>query len=257
MKRKGSLLIISILCAMVTTYLIYTFLLQKVKEATPEETTRTVIVAATTIPPHTKITDKMVKPLQIHWKSIHPDAVTDLSGVVGMVSLQTFVADEVILRPKVAKPQGSNLFSMQIPDGLRAMSVAYSDVKGAGGFITPGDHVDVLVAYTAEDLKIPQDIVKVTLQNVPVLAVGQAHEEPVDQEPKSKEPEAKEAAKKAGESGKKELERSTITLAVTPSQAESLGFAESYGEIRLLLRAPQDKKSVNTFGVQTNTALMR
>ncbi|MFY0545695.1 Flp pilus assembly protein CpaB [Brevibacillus sp. H7] len=257
MKRKGSLLIISILCAMVTTYLIYMFLQQKVKEASPKETTRTVIVAATTIPPHTIITDKMVKPVQVHWKSIHSDAVTDMSGVVGMVSLQTFVEDEVILRPKVAKVQGSNLFAMQIPDGLRAMSISYSNVKGAGGLIVPGDRVDVLVAYTAEDLKISQDIVKVTLQNIPVLAVGKVHEEPIDQKPQSQQSEGKDDAKKSAEDGKKEQGGSTITLAVTPSQAESLGFAESYGEIRLLLRAPQDKKNVNTFGVQTNTALMR
>lgn len=251
MKRRGVLLVISILCAMVTTYLIYQFLQQKVKEATPQETTRTVIVAAVPIQPYTKITESMVKPAQVHWKSVHSESITDLSQAVGMVSLQAFVPDQAILKPLVAKPEGSNLLAMQIPEGMRAMSIPYSEVKGAGGHVTPGDKVDVLVTYTKDTLKTQNDIVKITLQNIQVLAVGKTRSKPIETTEKKKSDEEESAAETS------EQEVSTITLAVTPTQAESLGFAESFGDVRLLLRAPQDKKPVTTFGVQNSTALSR
>lgn len=256
MKKRGSLLVISILCAIVTTYLIYTFLQQKVKEESPTETTRTVIVAAVDIKPHTKITPDMVRTVQVHWKSIHPDAVTEMNKAVGMVSLQTFIPDEPVLSAKIAKPEGSNLFAMQIPEGMRAMSIPYSSVKGAGGLIVPGDHVDVMVSYPKDSINLPHDIVKVTLQNISILAVGETRETPIEQSPK-KQTEKTEGSNQSKESTKKEQASTTITLAVSPSQAESLGFAESYGEVRLLLRAPQDKKNVSTFGVQTSSALSR
>jgi pilus assembly protein CpaB len=254
MKKRGSLLIISILCAMATTYLIYLFLQEKVREASPTEPTRTVIVAATKIAPYTKITSSMVKPMQVHWNSVHPQALTDMNQAVGMVSLETFVPEQVLLQPLLSKPEGSNLFAMQIPEGMRAMSIPYSQVKGAGGLISPGDKVDILVAYNKDALKLPHDIVKVTLQNIQVLAVGQEREKELEE---TSEPVEKPNGDNRSSGDQEGQARSTITLAVTPQQAEALGFAESFGDVRLLLRAPQDKKNVSTTGVQTNTALSR
>ncbi|HZG16311.1 MAG TPA: Flp pilus assembly protein CpaB [Candidatus Bathyarchaeia archaeon] len=255
MKKRGSLLIISILCALATTYLIYMTLQQKVKEESPADVTQTIVVAATKIPPYTKITPSMVKTMEIAKNMVHADMVTDSTKVVGMVSLETMIPEQMILTPFLAKPEASNLFSMQVPEGLRAMSVSYSQVKGAGGHIYPGDRVDVLVAYTKDALKTPADIVKISEQNLLVLAVGQEREKPIE-ESSADEAKPLEQSQDPADQGEQQP-RSTITLAVTPQQAESLGFAESFGEVRLLLRAPQDKKRVQTPGVQTNTVLTR
>ncbi|WP_134683980.1 Flp pilus assembly protein CpaB [Brevibacillus migulae] len=253
MKKRGSLLIISILCALATTYLIYLTLQQKVKEESPADATQTIVVAATKIPPYTKITPSMVKTMEVAKNMVHTDMVTDPNQAIGMVSLETMIPEQMILTPFLAKPEASNLFAMQVPEGLRAMSVSYSQVKGAGGHIFPGDRVDVLVAYTKDALKSPADIVKISEQNLLVLAVGQDREKPIEESVDEAKPGEQPQQPVEGE----QQSRSTITLAVTPQQAESLGFAESFGEVRLLLRAPQDKKRVQTPGVQTHTVLTR
>src|SRR5437867_1713517 len=59
-----------------------------------------------------------------------------------------------------------------IPAGLRAMSLALTELDGAGGLIVPGQYVDVVAVFKKDTLGKDQSMI--ILQDVLVLAVAQA-----------------------------------------------------------------------------------
>lgn len=103
--------------------------------------------------------------------------------------------------------------SYNIPEDKRAVTVAVNEVIGVAGFIKPGDKVDVIATFAFDP---PQSTT--ILQNVTVLAIAQEMQSDAEQKAKLS---------------------TSVTFALSPSQAERLVLAESLGEIRLALRPPQ------------------
>ncbi len=124
-----------------------------------------------------------------------------------------------------ARP-GSGLAPM-ITSGRRALSISISGAAGVSGLVQPNDRVDVMGSFTFPSRKDPEKTEWVTLtllQDVSVLALGQTlgKTEPGDRTRPS--------------SG-----YSTVTLDVTPREAELLVFAENMkGHLTLSLRNPED-----------------
>ena len=75
-------------------------------------------------------------------KSEDPDAVT---SVVGAASRTTIRKGEPMSTEKVVDLNGSGMMASMLRKGMRAVAVPISDVTGAGGFILPGDFVDLLL----------------------------------------------------------------------------------------------------------------
>lgn len=123
---------------------------------------------------------------------------------------------------------GTNFLAAQIGPGMRAMSVAVKPNTMAGGFVAPGDHVDVILSYTPRLTRTAQEhsdkflsryASQTVLSNVKVLAV--------DQSAKEEKREAKIAK--------------TVTLEVSQEGAQILALADSMGDITLALRRIGDK----------------
>jgi pilus assembly protein CpaB len=114
-----------------------------------------------------------------------------------------------------------------LANGRRAISVNVNGAAAVSGMVTPNDHVDVLGTFSFPSKKVPGEMELVTLtilQNVLVLATG------------------KETAN-ARALGEKTSggNYSTVTLEVTPREAEMLVFSEQIkGRIFLALRNPAD-----------------
>src|SRR5205823_328364 len=112
-----------------------------------------------------------------------------------------------------------------IPDGRIAISVGVSDVISTGGFIAPGDRVDVLGVVTKE----PSDAAQVVLKDIQVLAVSNTlagADQPTDTTTTTK---ARTTANPRGLN-------TTITLAVTLDEAQRLVQVDELGKLRLALR---------------------
>jgi len=111
---------------------------------------------------------------------------------------------------------------------MRAVSINASGAAAVSGMVKPNDHVDVIGTFTfpkkGPDGKMMQDLVTCTiLQNVLVLATG------------------KETAKSAPALSFGGSSYSTVTLEVTPREAEMLVFAEQIkGRLSLTLRNRND-----------------
>ncbi|HYA07813.1 MAG TPA: Flp pilus assembly protein CpaB [Xanthobacteraceae bacterium] len=156
-------------------------------------------------------------------KSDRPNAINDF---VGAIVRTPIAAGEPIRASKVVTAKGSGFMAAILPHGMRAVSLEVSPTTGAGGFILPNDHVDVVLTRrdrTAEKSSGTERFVSETiLRNVRVLAIDQT------------------VAEKDGE---KVAVGKTATIELTPQQAETLALARQTGTISLTLRSLVDSQS--------------
>lgn len=155
------------------------------------------------------------------------DAVRDLSELQNAFASTSIPKGSVVSRANVSvTPLGSHLSTL-IPNGMVAITIAVSDVVNAGGFVVPGDHVDILGVISKE----ATDSATIVLRDVQVLAVASSL---------LGETQGTSDAKKAisNATGSPQTVDSTVTLAVTIQDAQRLVQVDELGKLRLALRRP-------------------
>jgi pilus assembly protein CpaB len=157
-----------------------------------------------------------------------PDAFTNVAQVVGRVANTPMFNGQPVLEDLLApKGAGTGLQAL-LPRGMRAITVAVDETSGLAGLLVPGSRVDVVstVSGTNKDDTIAATIV----QDVLVQAVGQrlAAQGPADKDA--------QAAR-------------TVTLVVTPRDAQAIDLAGSMGRTRLVLRGNNDREKDDGVGV--------
>lgn len=169
-------------------------------------------------------------------KAARPDALEQFKGAIVRVPL---AAGQPIYDPMVAFAKGSGFLAAILPKGMRAVALSISPESGAGGFILPEDHVDILLTRhdkAAEKATATETIVSDTiLRNVRVLAVDQTVED---------------------KNGQKVVVGKTATVEVTPEQAEALQSAHQTGNLSLSLRSLADSQSTHPEGGEERTAAL-
>jgi pilus assembly protein CpaB len=161
-------------------------------------------------------------------KTERPDAMEQFVGAVVRIPV---AAGEPIRDPAVVFAKGSGFLAAVLTKGMRAVSMEISPENGAGGFILPDDHVDVLLTRhdkAAEKLSgVDKIISEAILRNVRVLAIDQAVEE---------------------KAGQKVVVGRTATLELSPDQSETLQLSRQLGTLSLVLRSLVDSQSPNVEG---------
>ena len=156
-------------------------------------------------------------------KTDRPDAVKDF---VGAIVRTPVAAGEPIRDSKVVMAKGGGFMAAILPRGMRAISLDVAPDTGAGGFILPNDHVDVVLTRrdkAAERVTgIEKYVSETILRNVRVLAVDQSVEE---------------------KEGQKVVIGKTATIELDPHQAETLALSHQLGTISLTLRSLLDSQS--------------
>jgi pilus assembly protein CpaB len=187
------------------------------------------VVAAQDIPPGTTINEEVIKKGMIKttpWpkNSIPVGAFSSPQQVVGKVNRVKILANEPIIESRLAG-EGAGL-TVRLEAGKRALAVRVDEIIGVSGFIVPDDRVDVILTTTPLGANQETKISKIVLQNKRVLSVAQSTEQ---------------------KEGKPQLARS-ITLEVTPEDAEKLSLASQEGQIVLALRGLGDDSETRTIG---------
>ncbi|MDI1281096.1 Flp pilus assembly protein CpaB [Brevundimonas sp.] len=145
---------------------------------------------------------------------------------VGSVVREPILAGEPIVGRKIVRAGDSGYMAAYLEPGMRAMAIRVTVETAAGGFILPGDRVDVLLtretnlsnAGTSEGDRSKFTSATV-MQNVKVLAIDQST--------------------RAGDD-EQAVVGATATLELGPRDAESLALAKSEGELSLVLRSYAD-----------------
>lgn len=135
------------------------------------------------------------------------------------VALRPIVPGEPVLASKVSGTDGRAVLSANLPLGQLAYAVPISDVNAVGGFVRPGDVVDVILTRQIQNGSNNDKITDVVLEAVPVLGIDQIADE-------------KDTAAKVGK---------TATLQVDSFGAQKLALATQTGTISLALRNVADQ----------------
>lgn len=156
---------------------------------------------------------------------------------------QTIVDSDFIAQGEVQSSLGGTLNTDQAKDKskeLVAITVSFDDVHGVGGFLQPGDSVNVVFSG---DAQVPGDptsgSVKTTSYFMPglkIIAVGSS-----TQTPAQSAAAASASSGTAASSTASVGNRALITFEVTPRQSEQLIHAQSYGPLYLTLNPPSFK----------------
>jgi len=142
----------------------------------------------------------------------------------GSVVREPILAGEPIVGRKIVRAGDSGYMAAYLEPGMRAMAIRVTVETAAGGFILPGDRVDVLLTKQTKLTNVGGDAgdrfaSSTVMQNVKVLAIDQST--------------------RAGED-EQAVVGATATLEVRPGDAEALALAKSEGELSLVLRSYAD-----------------
>jgi pilus assembly protein CpaB len=247
---KGSgrgLLMLALLFAAVAAILAFVALSRGGnKEAASAADMTKVVVAAQDIQARTTLKSDMVKTIDVPIDSALSGGYSDTTAVVGQTTRYPLVENEQVTGLKIGitdniKDQG---LSSVLPAGMRAFSVKVSEETGVGGMILPGDLVDVIAILKANTVGVDKAVTIV--QGVEVLAVAQNAQEPIPpaQTDGTATPEASGTLGERPEDAKPNPEARTVTLAVTPEQAQLLALVYTLGEMTISLRSFGDRVPV-------------
>ncbi len=237
MDRKKILVVVGIaaLLALIASAGAYKFLSEsgRVAEKARLQTVG-IVVAVVDIPLGATINPNQVAVSAWPKDNYPKDAIADPKVAVGRTVLRDFVRGEPMVEGKLVPPnKPAGLLSLRVPQGMRAFSVKVNEVVGVGGFIVPDTRVDVVVT-TAVASRSQDQVSKIVLENIQVLAAGQVVEQQKDNKP---------------------VTVNTVTLAVTPDDAEKLALASNDGKIQLVMRNYADSDNVVTGGIDKGRLL--
>jgi len=160
---------------------------------------------------------------------IRKDKGDAMRSLVGTVVRYAVAAGQPVLKSALVKPGDRGFLAAALMPGMRAVTIPVSTTTGVGGFIYPGDRVDLVLTQNVmgggdgQPLKASETIIR----NIRVLALDQSMARPAAKEGDEK-PDA--AAKPA----------STVTIEVTPKMVERINVAQTIGTLSLSLRSLAD-----------------
>lgn len=222
-----------------------------------------VVVAASDIAPNTVLESLHLKPARVPERYLQPYSSRAPGEVLGMVTAAPIAAGEQILKNKIRRPQdipATASLSMVVPKGKRAVTIVVDTLTGVGGFVRPGDIVDVVwtVALPFEQGSPAQPITITLFQDVPVLAVERQlsdQQMPEAAEGENGEGEAAAPSQTPVAAGREY----TVTVALAPQEISFLLFAREQGRVQLSLRPKQETGSqmaINPVNIQAILAAM-
>jgi pilus assembly protein CpaB len=147
----------------------------------------------------------------------------DVDRVAGQRVIHDVRSGEPLLWPLLAQPDGP-AFSSGLDSGRRALTFPVDEVNAVAGMLVPGDLIDLLYSDTRSS---GRTTVRPLLQRVPVLATGSMTR-------------ARNGTGDVGRSREGAAEFATITLSVTPEEAQLIVLAQRAGELTAVLRHPSD-----------------
>lgn len=193
----------------------------------------TVLVASKNLPAGTILTRKDLGVKDAFKSSVGSNVAqrSDYETVLGRKITLSLERGENLWWTHIEVSQtGRNGFAGSVKSGLRAVSIGVSGTSAVAGLVAPNDRVDILGTFEFPSRKFEGEMETVTLtvlQDVTVLATGQTT--------------ARVANRYSANTARRSGGYNSVTLEVTPREAELLVFAEGLnGNLTLTLRNPDD-----------------
>ena len=141
------------------------------------------------------------------------EAISEIMTSDRRVAIRSLAKNEPIIQAKLSGFGYRATLSQVVDHEMRAVAIRVNDVTGVGGFVLPGDRVDVMHTYNTGD-DVVDNVTNLIVRDVRVLAIDQI----------------------ADESTQGAVVAKAATLEVTQKQAAKLSLSSKVGSLDLVLR---------------------
>lgn len=186
--------------------------------AAPDDNMLNVVVATVEIPFGQMIEAQQVTLVRMPKGTVPDDAFDATDKVAGKIATFAMLKGDIVRGARLAEHLGGSTLASLIDKDKRAISVRVDDVVGVGGFLLPGNRVDVLVAKKLGNNSNAMS--ETILEDLRVLAVDQT----------------------ASTDKTQPVVVRAVTLEMTPEETEILVKAQTEGKLQLALRNPLDNQ---------------
>jgi pilus assembly protein CpaB len=192
--------------------------------------TKTIVVAKEPLRFGTEVTAAMLQEVPWPADAVPTGAFSTINDIVSggrRVVLAALEANEPVLALKITGAGQRATLSALVKPGMKAVTIRVNDVEGVGGFVLPGDHVDIVLTRQIDKGSATTEVV---LQNTRVLAIDQS----------------------ADERSFKAAVAKSVTLEVDTVEAQKVWLASSVGSLSLLLRKAGETAQLKTRKITLN-----
>ena len=177
--------------------------------------------------------DEDLTAVAVEWEESDPSGIfaTPDPRLSGRVAMMPIGENQPVLVNMLADQNAGAGLQALLSDGTRAITLQVDEVSGVGGLLLPGCRVDLLTSIhegSSDSL-----LTRTLVQDVKVIAVGQTLGTP------------------ATDGG---IARS-VTLVVSPTQAETIELASNVGRPRLVLRSGVDHTIFSDDGIRLSESM--
>jgi pilus assembly protein CpaB len=146
-----------------------------------------------------------------------------MEALFGAIVKTPVLANEPVTSAKLVRGGEGGFMAVVLRPGMRAIAIPVDVKTDAGGFVLPGDRVDILQARQADQASSTGQrpfVVQTLLHNIRVLAIDQNAQAP--------------------KNGAQSVIGTVATIEVSPADAEAVALAKAQGEMILTLRSYAD-----------------
>lgn len=196
--------------------------------------TRTIEIGQTYTPNSFRWKEVPQQELENYIDHVTPEDISADHTMSGLARTK-LVKDSILSKADITEPEGGYSLSLKLQPGYRAISVPVDQVTSNSGFIEPGDRVDILLlgSQDGELLRYGNSsqglYVTTIVHDARVLAFNNKQ--------------TAESYQKARESNGFENgipDDSSVSLEVTPEQANQVVLAKQLGKLTLVLRGQNE-----------------
>jgi pilus assembly protein CpaB len=229
LNRNWLMLVGAIALGIVATGLSYKFLRDRTAEieaqARGAHRMVTVVVAKQDLPRGAAIQPRAFAKREIPAEYVHVSSVDPqhFGQYVGQKLAAPLKEGEALLQ--VHLESTAAVFSSTLENGNRALTTEVDEVNSISGLLRPSDHIDLMATAHGSGKQATDETFSL-LSNVEVLATGQVT--------------------RKGQGSNQAKTYTTITLSVSPDDAERIVVAKNSGKLTAVLRNPEDARSNST-----------
>jgi pilus assembly protein CpaB len=225
-RKRGAMLAISGLCALVAATAIYRALSRGETVEANVRDTSTIVIAKSNLTRGLALKPEHLEQVSRPTDELPEGAFSQSRPLIGRIVKRPVPAGKPVLQDALAATK--SIFEARLAPGLRAAGVFVDARGGLQRYLQAGDRVDVVVTVDNKDAGSSSRLI---LQDVEIL----------------------EIPRKEGSAEHQTAAWMPVVLAVTPWDAEKLALAMNVGTIQLLGRGSEDTQTMATSGVTRDT----
>lgn len=239
--------------ASLAVLLIWSFVKQQKDSILELASAQRVVIATQDINELSLINETMLRIDSVPKTYIQPGTFSDIKDVIGLITTVPIKKGEQLLQNKVLFKETQSQLSSRISKGKRGITIPVTDIHGVGRLIKPGDRIDILSSIDYGQGDREKREVKTVLQDILVIATGRNVIASIPTEIFIDPITGLERKRDL----RKDTRYPTVTLEVTPEEAQGIVFLLTSGEGNIFLSLRQsDDRSIEKLYTTDSTKIL-